>query len=97
MTIIHLVLKGKWYDMIQSGEKKEEYREYKPYWIKRFNKPHYQIDHVIFHRGYTNKRTMLFRVKFIGRGNGRPEWGAEPDKEYLVIRLGEKILDVNKK
>ena len=32
---LKLVLKKKWYDMIASGEKKEEYREYKAYWISR--------------------------------------------------------------
>lgn len=35
MKTLHLVLKSKWYDMIVSGEKKEEYREIKPYWEKR--------------------------------------------------------------
>ena len=35
MKTLNLVLKHKWYDMIESGEKKEEYREIKPYWIKR--------------------------------------------------------------
>ena len=35
MNILHLVLKGNWYDMIASGEKKEEYREIKPYWVNR--------------------------------------------------------------
>ena len=33
--ILNLILKGKWYDMIESGEKTEEYREIKPYWIRR--------------------------------------------------------------
>ena len=33
---LHLPLKAKWYDMIESGEKTEEYRVTKPYWIKRF-------------------------------------------------------------
>lgn len=32
---LHLVLKRKWWDMIASGEKTEEYREIKPYWEKR--------------------------------------------------------------
>ena len=32
---LHLVLKRKWYDMIDSGIKTEEYREIKPYWEKR--------------------------------------------------------------
>lgn len=35
MKILHLNLKKKWFDMILSGEKKEEYRAFKPYWNKR--------------------------------------------------------------
>jgi len=35
MKILDLPLKARWYDMIESGEKKEEYREIKPYWVKR--------------------------------------------------------------
>lgn len=33
--ILHLTLKKKWFDMIASGEKKEEYREIKPHWASR--------------------------------------------------------------
>ena len=32
---LDLVLKSKWYDMITSGEKREEYREIKTYWENR--------------------------------------------------------------
>ena len=32
-----LPIKKKWFEMIASGEKKEEYREIKPYWVTRFN------------------------------------------------------------
>ena len=35
MKTLNLVLKHKWYDMIDRGEKPEEYREIKPYWEKR--------------------------------------------------------------
>ncbi len=35
MKVLDLILKSKWYDMIDSGEKTEEYRQFKPYWIKR--------------------------------------------------------------
>lgn len=31
-------IKKEWYDMILSGDKKEEYREIKPYWDSRFRK-----------------------------------------------------------
>ena len=33
--ILHLPLKERWFRMIQSGEKLEEYREITPYWMKR--------------------------------------------------------------
>lgn len=36
MKILHLPLKARWYEMIESGVKTEEYREIKPHWIKRF-------------------------------------------------------------
>ena len=35
MKILFLPLKKEWYEMIESGVKPEEYREIKPYWIKR--------------------------------------------------------------
>ena len=35
MKILDLPLKKKWYNMIESGVKREEYREIKPYWKKR--------------------------------------------------------------
>ena len=35
MKTLYLPLKAKWYEMIERGEKKEEYREIKPYWQKR--------------------------------------------------------------
>ena len=35
MKTLYLPLKKEWYEMIESGVKTEEYREIKPYWIKR--------------------------------------------------------------
>ena len=40
MKTLHLTLKKKWFDMIASGEKTEEYREVKPYWIQRLCDPY---------------------------------------------------------
>lgn len=40
-----LPIKRKWFDMILSGEKKEEYRELKTYYHKRLG--NYFINHVI--------------------------------------------------
>lgn len=36
MKIISIPIKRKWFDMIVSGEKKEEYRAIVPHWINRF-------------------------------------------------------------
>ena len=36
MATLTLPLKGKWFNMIKSGEKKEEYREITDYYRKRF-------------------------------------------------------------
>lgn len=35
MIVLKLTLKKKWFDLIKSGEKTEEYREIKPYWANR--------------------------------------------------------------
>lgn len=37
--VLYLTLKKKWFDMILSGEKKEEYREIKHYWLPRLFNP----------------------------------------------------------
>ena len=44
MKTLHLNLKAKWYDMIESGIKKEEYREIKPFWEKRLFEKFQHID-----------------------------------------------------
>lgn len=49
------------------------------------------IDKVQLRNGYT-KKTMLFYVKEIVIDKGKPEWGAEPDKLYFVIKLGKRII-----
>lgn len=38
MKTLTLSLKKQWFDMIKSGEKKEEYRECSDHWIRRFIK-----------------------------------------------------------
>ena len=40
VKILHLPLKAKWFNMQESGEKPEEYREITPYWIKRMVDTH---------------------------------------------------------
>ena len=87
MKILHLPLMAKWYEMIERGEKLEEYRENKPYWQKRLLSNTY--DTVKFRYGYTT-RTMTFRIKKIRFGRGRKGWGAG-DNDVFIIELDKRI------
>ena len=86
MRALHLTLKRKWFNMILSGEKKEEYRELKPYWMKRIldeNGFFRKFDSVIFYEGYRKgRRTMQFQSNLFGFGAGKTKWGAEKEKTY---------------
>ena len=89
-----LPIKKKWFDMILSGENKEEYREIKPYYDSRLLGFYTdKMEHEIFLRnGYGNdKPTIKCKIKVV-TGTGKAEWGAEPYKMYYVL----KILSVEK-
>lgn len=92
MNILHLPLKRKWYDMIERGEKLEEYREINAYWLPRLVNLRESLNsfkpftHARFRLGYT-KRTMLREIESISVGYGKPEWGAPTDRRVYIIRL----------
>ena len=103
-SVLPLVLKGKWYDMIASGEKKEEYREHKEFWIKRIEKwqdrriseliPYLEqkIDVIAFSRGYRKPDMFFVCDRILIRENTpiHPEWG-EPTIKHFSLGLGERI------
>lgn len=97
MDVLHLTITKKWFDMIASGEKKEEYRDKKVYWETRlfFNSDSGQPrrwDYIEFKNGY-NSTSPKIKVRFegISIGLGLMTWGAELDREYYIIQLGEVI------
>lgn len=94
MKYLHLTLKKNWFDLILSGEKKEEYRDIKPYWEKRLIGKKY--DRIIFRNGYaTNAPQFTIKLKSITQGTGKSEWGAEEGKQYFILSLGEIINTKN--
>jgi len=91
---LHLTLKKKWFDMILSGEKTEEYRDIKPYYNLRLIGKEY--DTVVFRNGYARDAPSLtIELKTIRFGTGKPEWGAESNKKYFVLYLGKIINTKN--
>lgn len=105
--MLTLPIKKKWFDMILSGEKKEEYREMKPYYTSRFRNytktPIMATDaefkyvlmkcpetvEIMFRNGYSNDRPFFVAKCDLGMGQGNTEWGAEPNKEYYVLKILE--------
>lgn len=96
-----LPIKKKWFDMIKSGEKKEEYREYNDYYESRFyhlkekeiiiNKQYSiyieSIRYVLFRNGYRKDSPTIKCEVEISLGYGKEEWGAEPNKLYYVLKI----------
>ena len=99
--MLTLPIKKKWFDMILSGEKKEEYREYNDYYDSRFyhlrvkeitpNKQYSMYTesprYVLFRNGYRKDSPTIKCEVEIRRGYGKSEWGAEPNKEYYVLKI----------
>jgi len=97
--ILHLTLKKKWFDMIASGEKKEEYREIKPYWEKRLEAPRLfafvtrfkEFDFVEFRNGYgKDAPRMIVECEEISLGNSQPRW-SDGEEFCYIISLGKII------
>ena len=99
--VLRLTLKKQWFDMISSGEKKEEYREVKPYWIRRLMAKGFppklrHFDYIIFKNGYAKSSPeMMVECKGIEIGYGNPLWGAKPNVNYFRIMLGKIFKNTN--
>ena len=91
-----LPIKKKWFDMILSGEKKEEYREIKPYYksrfhtaglIDRYGLPTISNARITFRNGYSANSPVIDAICTLDIKTGRAEWGAGPGKEYYVLKI----------
>ena len=93
--MLTLPIKKKWFDMIASGVKTEEYREMTPYYQVRFanlwkldpfNGP---IREIRFRNGYAGNSPSFVAKCSLKTGTGRGEWGAEPGKKYYILKIHE--------
>ena len=88
-------IKKKWFEMILSGEKKEDYREVTEYWITRLldysGLLGYQ-DIFIFRNGFRlDSPAFAAEVETCRQLGGNPEWGAKAEQIYIVIRIKRVI------
>ena len=97
-VVMPLVLTYKWYDMIDKGDKREEYRDATSWYETRFNNFMYAFQYegkrypvVAFQRAYTKPGMYwLCEVLFRSEGCKHPEWG-EPESSHWVLHLLERI------
>ena len=103
--MLTLPIKKKWFVMILSGEKKEEYREIKPYYksrfhtaglIDRYGLPTISPAWIMFRNGYSATSPAIKAKCTLDIKTGRQEWGAEPGKEYYVLKIETVEREVKK-
>lgn len=90
---LELTLKRRWFDMVASGEKKEEYRAPSDWILSRLHGKQYA--HVRFRNGYAKKSPVVV-CEYLGweTGHGKLEWGAGFDI-VVIIKLGRVIVSPN--
>lgn len=92
---LELTLKRQWFDMILSGEKKEEYREPTKWILSRLQGKTY--DTVRFRNGYASD-APVFECQFKGwrLGKGKAKWGGDQEGDpYVIIKLGSIVSKSN--
>lgn len=83
--ILHLNLHREFFDLIERGLKKTEYRECTPYWRRRLEGRDYDV--IRFRNGYATKAPIM-DVQYVTKG-----FRVVDGKKEYAIRLG-KILKV---
>ena len=65
MNSLKLTLKKQWFDLIEQGEKKEEYRKVKSYWFERLVNQHEQTFKNFTGVSYKEKANVATGISFV--------------------------------
>lgn len=84
--MLTLPIKKKWFDMIRTGVKKEEYRSITPYYQARFRQYADKEFLVKLRNGYSLLSPYVICSCTVRIGEGRPEWGATSRCFILSIK-----------
>ena len=100
-TLLNLTIERRWFDMILSGEKHEEYRavdnsQVKNAWESIYNYEYGEYYVMVLRNGYRmSSRALAIQVYGIilrsGKDSIYPEWGEPTDRDHLVIILGDVL------
>ena len=92
--MLTLPIKRKWFEMIKTGEKKEEYRALSPYYISRLGRFQGQEIEVCLRNGYSLESPSFNVLCEVTTGTGKAEWGALENEYYFVLKI-IKVIDTN--
>lgn len=104
-VVLNLTIKRKWFDLIRTGEKKEEYRSSHNRQVMRLHDKMALLERnpaaniAVFRNGYSmDSGAVAVEITGIDLRGGdqakHPEWGEPTDKElHFVIKLG-KVFQV---
>lgn len=86
--MLTLPIKRKWFDMIASGVKTEEYRDFTEYYKSRFRKYAAKSDFKIrFRAGYRADSPLMECIVSLFVGSGRAEWGAPVNWFGFILKI----------
>lgn len=90
--MILLPIKRRWFDMIASGEKKEEYRSITKRYLTMFKNAADKNGRFwcIIQNGYSKSSPRLYCYVEASVDYGRQEWGADPETQYFVLKIIDK-------
>ena len=91
--MLTLPIKKKWFDMIKSGEKKEESRTRNDYYYVRFKKIVDKLNkgeeqYILLRNGYSKENpTLKIKVGNILIGGGKGKWGFIGPQMCFIIKI----------
>ena len=90
--VLNLVVTKKWFNMIVSGAKNEEYREIKKYWIKRLTTNCEVIYDVVVETEYGEVLYRPYTHVLFSAGYSKDRPSIEKEIEYITIGMPKKGL-----
>jgi hypothetical protein len=91
--MLTLPITKKWYDMINEGVKKEEYRAINEFYNASLGRFVGKTLMVKFRNGYDRSSPMLTCKCNVRIGTGKKEWGAENKRSYYILDIEQIIRD----
>jgi hypothetical protein len=97
---LFLILNRKWFELISTGEKREEYRRVCETWKKKIWDRRHELKKVIFQLGYTKNVRMEYEILSISShldivmDEGlklHKIWGYDSKVPSYIIKLGRRI------